>query len=305
VLHWVLSVILVGAWAGDVCAESITLTTSYPAPSGVYQRLNTKTLRFTPYETLGKMQSGDPPQPGTIVYNKETDGYYVSVAGADPKTPSTWYMRLAVAPPEEITVEGEVKVGFNSVKNSSIYVAPWTVDGGYGSMTTDKRWIYMNQALSSTGQYHIKVSGRVCELNFSTTRTGYGGPLPAPTSLDHVTLSSDYQGIIPGTQTSFSDVYISDKLTQDCPFPFTGTYYTPEAKEISATPEDWACYCSDSAEIDSTVQLTRGTKYYFGVYTLLTQTTKSFRTQPGNKYHYYYFPRYLSNLKMEVYRINN
>ncbi len=229
----------------EAAADSMTLTTYYPSPSGVYKRLRAGTYKFIPYRTRAEMDVAPMPDLGTFAYCQETGGYYASQANG---TSTQWSRIMLDDTPENILAQGSMD--FPQPNNSYAWIRPLNV-------TTGKLYYY-NDFIRSTvkvtraGLYTAAASGRLCEVLCSSPASGNSPTaFMGPAKTTSFRLRLRINGTYVSDLTSFS-LYVAPDQDNDC---------RVDATEMGPYNK---CYCANF-NINGQLALTVGNQPYVGL----------------------------------------
>jgi hypothetical protein len=169
----------------ELASEAITMTTFYPAPSGIYNRMITTgdtvlgrdggkvavgMMDFAPQTAAPSLRADDVngvPAPGRLYYDAESDQMYMSSKAAVRADQSSWYK--PVGAPTALPVAIGLKTAQYTLPVSNGYKSVGGLTAGVtdpatsivgGNLTTVRSPI-----LKSGGLFLLQVTGRYCNPN--------------------------------------------------------------------------------------------------------------------------------------------
>ncbi|MBI3547661.1 MAG: hypothetical protein HY078_01285 [Elusimicrobia bacterium] len=175
------------AWAGagalllaaayGALSETLTMTTYYPSPLGVYHRLTARWMDFNPFAKglaapgvvclNGDLaapclrQGASKPEPGQLFYNSDKDQFYYSSKSAEAADPTTWYRPMSGI--DNRTVSAGRIGSFSTTSGGFQRMAGWTPDGSpaIGTAACSGQCMATAQQTAS-GLYVVELSGMYC-----------------------------------------------------------------------------------------------------------------------------------------------
>lgn len=169
------AVLIVGAGYA-VWSETMTLTTYYPAPAGVYKRLAANFMQMKAYSATPANQVGvctdagmaapcltpnkAVPDAGQMFYNKDRDSFYFASGAAQAGQPSTWYKPMSGFAAQTVAAASlasyPVPSGTNAVHGwSAVATQPPTQIVGGGK-------VIRGALQSSGGLFSLELAGTYC-----------------------------------------------------------------------------------------------------------------------------------------------
>lgn len=163
-----------------VASEKVTLTTSYPSPAGIYQRLVTTGQTVLardeggvtlPWSEFFSYSSGNPavfkapawpegnnvPKEGRLFYNREKDQFYYTSRQAMAGQPSTWYKPMSGLQ-ETLIINGAASY---TPPDAQLRYVPWS-SASPGSIVCTAGTCLRSTIQNTAGLYVIELTGNYC-----------------------------------------------------------------------------------------------------------------------------------------------
>jgi hypothetical protein len=185
---WASAALAIVGLSYEVLSETLTMSTYYPAPSGIYKRLASNFVQFkafaaAPGDTATCTASGMAapclpaskrmPDPGQLFYNRDKDAFYFSSANAQAGDPATWYKPTGL----DSSVVSIGATASHAITHGGSYVNDWAA-GTTNPATTivGSGKVVRSPKQTSSGLFAVSLTATYCSTSammFTPTFTIY------------------------------------------------------------------------------------------------------------------------------------